>query len=971
MEKQFIYQIYLREFNGTRYVYNCIGRWVRPFYYTQKRDETLDCGRVRLSMSTRSKPIKPFSRVRIDIFEMADGVAAETPIEQIYCLTAAAKRTRRTYDARANSLFDWEITLIELTKLFERRVIDSMTVTKYLNRTFDSNSSILIPSIQNTSGVDITASGNNLYGPKFLGDETEYPSITTLFTTGVTIIPEVTAITSESITVTSPSDNSSESNSVHFDEKGMYQIVYHGDISKYVVISSGGYYQKIGEYTITYYVECLGANADKPCLTITDVINRILSAGITRRVGDPQEFTFDANQASQFSTVQSPEFSFTRCTLFEALLQIGGFIQGIPRLVVGDDENLVVKFDLLGETEQAPLSTMLYEDMTVSADDYCGILDSPAENLLDTSQDSGSVVDPGNGIYQTVRCDDSKIEISANNMIIRTKYPIYRIIKVECGYLDSNTIIGDITSFVYEEAEYATLSSYVGSSYPYSKGWAIKYRQGQPNIEGLNFEMKVATQIGTLSNYYAINNIIDAKLGEHRSLTDDYVNLGFRITYIPMTKTRVTQAKAYWDSMTEDFTDKFNNTLIFNQGANLVESSSYGNKMKGAIARLGQEVVRRTYYYSQWSNVPQVGQFIGNYCITQIDFEFDFKIKATLTLTPNYNRLSDYVGVNSNVRFYDISEKQSVERNCVYNDYVIIGDLRTELSNMQTLNGRQHFMHVFDQMRSNTEATDVSAAVLSTFDSDGTMLKEVVAPVKSYPFGNSLSFDFGFDNSYSAGYQSVKGGLVGTETVTKRIQQAVRYSDAYGEFNNLHFSLYAAPIFQADYATQKPGGASQLLPKAPAVEALEEIRASGSSALVIMKDSREQIKLSYKLHSVANRETIVIGTALAINNPLIGATDTARAAVLYLLPRKLSMLQGIINLTGAYLVGDFTSDSNAGFTRYGMNGYYLDAVTNPTQETYQSWALIDPTTNQLYIGENVELAPSETAPRVYFNFIRP
>ncbi len=58
---------------------------------------------------------------------------------------------------------------------------------------------------------------------------------------------------------------------------------------------------------------------------------------------DAQKYVFDSGQATQFANTVSPEFFFTRGTLWEALATVGGYIHGMPRLVYDDGGRTVIR----------------------------------------------------------------------------------------------------------------------------------------------------------------------------------------------------------------------------------------------------------------------------------------------------------------------------------------------------------------------------------------------------------------------------------------------------------------------------------------------------------------------------------------------------------------------------------------------------------------------------------------------------
>ena len=48
--------------------------------------------------------------------------------------------------------------------------------------------------------------------------------------------------------------------------------------------------------------------------------------------------------------------------------------------------------------------------------------------------------------------------------------------------------------------------------------------------------------------------------------------------------------------------------------------------------------------------------------------------KYSLGLSKDFNRWNEYVGIDNNQRFYEISEKQAIERYVNYEDYLVISD---------------------------------------------------------------------------------------------------------------------------------------------------------------------------------------------------------------------------------------------------------------------------------------------------------
>lgn len=966
-----------------------LSSWVRPFTDGITLDESLDSGSFQLSLIERAEPIKPFTRLRITVFQ--DDVEKDV----LNWLVFNDQVTLRCMGAL--KLYDHNIQMIELTKMLERDICDSMTVTNSLIKPFEaiSVSPIITLNPNLPKGLEVEQSSTYYKTPISLGVET-IRHLTLIVTVDASnVIPKpgddaymprydrygyckVTSPTGETVFYTT---DYLEDGKVDFNKYGEWKIEY-----KFAVIyfnANGIPFKSWHDNFFKYSIFVLKNEEDIHEWTITDVVKRLLSAGTTRRVSigsgediDKQKYVFDAEQAEKYSKVLSPEFFFTRSTLFEALMTVGGYIHAIPRLV---DNNgvLTVRFDELGGDEQygGKLTGMMYEDVIINADEYCGGLDSPVQNLLNTrDRIQGAITEPDRDLYKTVRTEEVNVEISADSMIISTEFPIYQIVKVECGYVNSSQVAGDISSYIYEAAEYDTLSSYWGLAYPYSKAYALRYAQGDNKITGLNFRIQSDTTVGTAFNNYAIYNILKAK-GITLPAGFNYINLAFRVTYIPIVNSRVVEKKEQFDK------HYMNNTLIYNQAGNTVECEFYGNRMKGVIARIGNTVYRRTYEFTNYDDIPKCGQIVDGMYVAVVERSFDIThVKVTLTLTPNFNKLAEFVGVNSNYRLYDISEKQSVDRYVNYGETCLITkygvrDTRPLINNK----GARSYIKMFRD--GEASGPDITAATLYAAagrekPADLVPINRISLPVIAFPLGNSLTFMTQYKDNYGAGYQSTDDY---ENEGARRVQKLVRYTDAMGNLSVL-FLQFGRGLWTASYADQLDGGNANIYPdithlgtfdpaKNPIPAMLEEVMndvllSTGAIPFDISKDSRERLIIVYQIHHQVAEENIVIGPMLTQRNPLIGGYKGV-AGKLYFLPKKINSLDGLIDLTDAVEASTKISDIA---DVYGAN-IEIAGFKNNTSMIAQSWALVDEATSRLYIGENLVVRPGGYTDALYFNFM--
>lgn len=397
------------------------------------------------------------------------------------------------------------------------------------------------------------------------------------------------------------------------------------------------------------------------------VINRLLVKAETLRKSQTPRFHLNAEQAEEFEKIEMPELHLTNSTLREALQTVGSYIHGEPRL-----NGTEISYDMYGGSERTAVDFSKYfsKSFQQSIDSALTSIDSTVDNLVSTiGYAKGVMVEPYSGGYKTVRTETLYARIQDDNMIIATTYPINRIIKLESGTIGGKYGGTDLTPYVFEASEYTRLSSY-SSLYPTSRAYAIYYTQGEKNIKGLNFKQQ--DPITPAFKNYAILNILRAATGDN-NLETGYTNLAFRVTYESVSSARVKQSKQY----IADFNRV--SEIAYNQGQNLIESSYYGEHLKGVVARLGNVDKVLTLYQRGAAVVPKVGTlYDDDYYISAVAVEYQpYFTKISCALSKDFNRYSDYVGINSTKRFYEISERQAYDSFINYRDYVVIGDAVT------------------------------------------------------------------------------------------------------------------------------------------------------------------------------------------------------------------------------------------------------------------------------------------------------
>lgn len=633
-------------------------------------------------------------------------------------------------------------------------------------------------------------------------------------------------------------------------------------------------------FTIAYEFHLTAIENRKPLkkYTVTDCVNRVLELAEPRMLElkdnsydistfEAPRFKFNEAQAKKYEKILAPEFSMTQCTLREQLKVIGSFIHGEPRL----NENNEIYFDEYGREDKSPLAgkPFVYSGKTTNINQYATEVRSNAQNLVNSlGYAQGTVLEPGGDAYRSLRSENVYARIDDNNGIIQTLYPIYSVEKLYCTILDENGIERfspvDITPYVFEETTYNSQLSSHDCGYPRSKAYGIYYTQGAKNIKGLFFMNQHYVDTAAFS-HYAISNILSRCTGKEISELDKLLigqysilgkkegnpeRLAFNIVYKPIYPTMVTHGKSLYIPGKESF------TKIYNQTENLIETQYFGENLKGVAARLGNVECERTYMLHSLSDVPRTGDMIDVFAISAVSVEIQpFIIKCTVGLTKDFNRISEYVGVSSVKRMYEISERQVQERNILLHNTLVIG------KKPKNYNTRSNVFHSTDGIWSIFNGGQASkrksvACVKGFSKSDsgfgfGAGQTSVALPVIASSFGNVVTFHFAYSDNYSAGTSADE--VTDKNDIKGHWLNDVRYTDYYGRLYSLSFGLYSA----GEIATDPH--------KLPAVEWTPKANDENDihASFLVRKDSREAISVTAELEIKTELEDIIVGSALA------------------------------------------------------------------------------------------------------------
>lgn len=937
-------------------------------------DETFDSGHVRFMESRASKPLKPLTPLRIEYAEN-DGVHNDDTyspsnkgyVATEYWLSSTSNVVQDTCFSDRPNTYTHNIDMIEPTYLLTTAICDTLTFTNKISWIFAEEKEV---KPTKSGAIDygtqsphaVTNEEIKYMSPRIINSSIKVYGINQMFTIKRINPAPAGRFDQANCSCKLIKPNREEIN-IEFNEikdipvtlEGVYKLEYKGNF----YIDAGG--QRLDYYFTSTYdisvVDKMQYENIKPYYTISNVLNRIVEVGVTRRKGEKQRYKIDSKVLEKYKDVRAPEFHITRNTLFEALLQVGDYIHAIPRLLWNEEDNafnLITFDDLGGDEEWKPSECDILTGCkkTRYVQESYGAYDSVVQNLINTTNEAEASV---KSISRTPRVERGNWAIANDTACITVDKPFYRVLKLEVAkYENKKFITKDITPYLYEEAEYETLSSYT-NTYPYAKSYALTYRQGSNVINGFAFQRETSSNNIEIPNC-SLQNILSA-VGL-TGMDNNFKDLIFTVTYIPIVEARVVQKKAYKGDFDLDC------SVIYNQQSNTVESNYYGENVKGILAMLGNEVTFMRYKVFDFNNLPRCGQKIGDNYIFNIkrNIMCNDSIEYSMLLTENFNKLNDYYGLHSNFRLFDVSEKQSINREINYSEELFLGFKQKKIKSNFALKE-------VGNMIKNTLLSEESnnlCAIAQGFDKDNIAIqKPVIKSLVSGSMGNSIFFNYKYDDNFSAG-EKVEDAFI-MDNNNKYSQKLVPYGDVYGElyYLKLHI-LKNKDSDNLDEAKNAPECEYDF------TNTNNVVFDYATDPLVIRKDSRECLNVTTQINFVAEDKEIVIGRLLCLRNSLVNMNANYPTPKLVLLPYKVNMLNSYLDLTNAWAVKDLDKFDFKATEKEGIIGVRPNVTFKlPNgREPYKSWAIVDTATGEYYLAVNNDegILNDGDIKAVYFNY---
>lgn len=650
----------------------------------------------------------------------------------------------------------------------------------------------------------------------------------------------------------------------------------------------------------------------------------------------PYPFYIESISGSDDNVVSETELRMTRINeafyhqknLWEILLEAGKYCHAIPQITFGSNDRFAISFYKLGTTNQKTTQATKISVMNFrKIDDYISACSSYVDNLVQL----------GGQIREIVPAKTSSEDFTVSNdtaEIIVSK-PIIEILQVNAiltesldySYIDKDNASHsgsfpagtkvDITPFIYEKSVYNLLS--VKYDEEPNKGIALYYELGENSIRGGNYQLpQVTTNPYTdyafkkvlwsaLAGYPANLSRLSGSIG-NSPWTDIKVNTFlFEVTYRTKDSARIESTRPdlrhYLLSSSKDEVPQ--HRQFNNQQDILVDSAAFGANMFGKLIRTGNSNYKMREWCNNTDEIKHKGELfiIENqwYYVAKVtNIFFPDHIESIVEYSKDYNQLSEIIGIPSEPRFYEISERSRIDREVQLNDYLLITTDRSKLN--EDVEDWRRYAYIFGSIISGEDPYPYIKWAWTTFkgdpnindentfggyDNEGHLFeKTVITPVNSYLCGNTLTFEWDMEDNFSAGngVSEVEDKDIDTADSAYSVMRAVQYCDQYGKaaLFDAKLSKYPPVFYPNGYDESQPNeGFVYDADQAQEVRVLpnSQITFTGDEEPtpilplnnsvqinapdnILLKDSREALHFNYNLMTITDSDRFILSPFL-------------------------------------------------------------------------------------------------------------
>jgi hypothetical protein len=850
------YAIYLcyNDESGVKYASDYSAYVPKAFTYINKLDDSLDIGTITIRNLTSSEPFDLFNW--IEIYD-------ETPPDDYLDLTTEPIITARIFGdsvslmSKNPVLYQHELTLVEHTKILERFIVSGKTFRQPIDKSATPRYYLydVLQDLVDTIPLEMLSihSDYRLFTLPTSGDNYD------LWTT--TKSPEFTfkdVTLREALNQVLSTVDAVARLELTSDGDLVLTADYQNEI-KDIIASESEFIDKVAQQDGEFYATDLESEA-------LNAVGDTYDGESIEVYPSPSSFVTPRTDDIEFNFLRSyiptPKRIYNVNKVVHKLK--GSFLYGVGGFLAYDSDN---RFDVYSSTSEFPStgSTEIY--YVDKSDGYQVYLwDGSSYNADGTSYTTTFPKVRFYASFSDFEDPDDRDWFIARDSGIGYWYTgsDYE----EVPYLDSDGLfLIEITDRVIEKKVYDTLDSDSPSNSDTDRTDPTKFYQS--NTVYYQYREKNVPIGGTVGIFsidtsvqYAIRASANAQfsgteyggpyVGFNIDVEDDML---FQVHYVPI------PASTRLNIERDDLTDvSYNTTLLSNQQSRIIEIGNFADNLHGRINRIGNADLRLEHRVASFDDLYDVGDYTSDfYIVTERELIFykDF-ILARYSLTRNFNQLSKFIGVNTEIRQWDIGEQNTLDRNLMYKEYIEIDAVSSgsgsDTSLMFTDDGIQTYM---DTLKPSSALNPVRTGIMKSSE----VSDYLIVPFSSVGGGNSLSFTFALEsNRYVGNFRDE------TTYTAKVVNDYAAYTDESGDMERAIF--YFVDDIRQDLDKENTKSIANNFPIVDLDARNKTLMITGS--MVIKKDSAEIINGTFQLQQVPlEYGRIIIGRSMSSRNRMV------------------------------------------------------------------------------------------------------
>lgn len=581
-------------------------------------------------------------------------------------------------------------------------------------------------------------------------------------------------------------------------------------------------------------------------------------------------------------TTEIIENFYNQKNLWEIMMDVGKYIHARPKNYFGSDNRYVTRWKKYGLTEQYQdngTRISIYNSRFI--DEYISACSSYVSNMVQL----------GGIITETLCAKSSSEDYLVYNDVAEliVSKPIIEIVsliakeKTKDGTAYSNS--ADITQYVFEKSIYNVLDIVDTSSV--NKGLAIYYELGDTKIQGFTYTLP---EVSTGTNNTAIKNILGTAFGLPESSWES-INVNdfdFEISYRTKDTLRTDQTRPdlrkYLLSSKYDRVPQHNQ--FNNQEDTLIDSEKFGINIYGKLIRTGNTVYSAVEWVDNITTLKHSGELyniFGNlyYVSKVINTYYPDHIESQVEYSKDFNRLAEIIGIPSEPRFYEISERSSIDREISVSDYVL-------LSTSDTIYSRKNLLDI-DCFVSSNGVTFIAKILFDVYnkafpqyavtyfkndkdkayaDTPGNEIFSVavMSPIVTYSLKNTITFEWDMVDNFSAGDKVKNITVTGQQEENQyKSLEPFRYKDVYGRADMFDFAIVDDIVLTPPQVQELPESSIDI--NTGNYNVLFGNEATGDygkndRGIAALFDNREVAKINYNLQMLTISDRFVLSSYL-------------------------------------------------------------------------------------------------------------